>query len=39
MKAKTEKMVLDGYGSNLGMEKGCFIVKDKNDNVERFPLF
>ena len=21
------------------MEKGCFIVKDKHDNVERYPLF
>lgn len=21
------------------MEKGCFIVKDKNENIERYPLF
>ena len=39
MKAKTEKLVLDGNGSYLGMEKGCFIVKDRKDNVERYPLF
>jgi CRISPR-associated protein Cas1 len=39
MKAKTEKLVLDGYGSCLGMEKGCFTIKDKNGEVERYPLF
>lgn len=36
---KASKLVMDGYGSYLGMEKGCFIVKDKHDNVERYPLF
>ncbi|MHA2315967.1 MAG: CRISPR-associated endonuclease Cas1 [Candidatus Hermodarchaeia archaeon] len=37
--AKVSKLVLDDYGSFLGMEKGCFIVKDRFDNVERYPLF
>ena len=37
--AKVLKLVLDDYGSFLGMEKGCFIVKDRHDNVERYPLF
>ena len=37
--SKVLKLVLDGHGSFLGMEKGCFIVKDRNDNVERYPLF
>jgi len=37
--AKVLKIVLDGNGSYLGMEKGCFVVKDKEDNVQRFPLF
>ena len=23
----------------MGMEKGCFVVRDREDNVERFPLF
>ena len=32
MKSKTMKLVLDDHGSYLGMEKGCFIVKDKHDN-------
>jgi len=36
---KALKLVLDDYGSFLGMEKGCFVVKDRNDNVERYPLF
>ena len=30
---------MDGYGSFLGMEKGCFVVKDRHENVERYPLF
>jgi CRISPR-associated protein Cas1 len=33
------KLVLDDYGSYLGMEKGCFVVKDKQGCVERHPLF
>jgi len=33
------KLVLDGHGSFLGVEKGCFIVKDKHGDVERYPLF
>ena len=36
---KASKLVLDDYGAFLGMEKGCFIVKDKHDNTERYPLF
>ncbi|GAG53562.1 unnamed protein product, partial [marine sediment metagenome] len=37
--SKVSKLVLDSHGSYLGMEKGCFIVRDKNGNVERYPLF
>jgi CRISPR-associated protein Cas1 len=33
------KLVLDGNGSYLGMEKGCFVLKDKKGTIERFPLF
>jgi CRISPR-associated endonuclease Cas1 len=29
---------MDDYGSYLGMEKGCFVVKDRNGEVERYPL-
>ena len=36
---KVQKLVLDGHGSYLGMEKGCFLVKDKEGNTERYPLF
>jgi CRISPR-associated protein Cas1 len=39
MKSKVEKIVLDGYGSYLGMEKGCYIIKDKNGNTEKYPQF
>ena len=37
--SKSLKLILDGNGSYLGMEKGCFIVKDKDGNVKRYPLF
>jgi CRISPR-associated protein Cas1 len=33
------KLVLDGSGSYLGMEKGCYILKAKTGEVERYPLF
>ncbi len=39
LKAKTGTIVLNNYASFLGMEKGCFIVKDRHDNIERYPLF
>jgi CRISPR-associated protein Cas1 len=37
--SKTQKIILDGNGSYLGMEKGCFVVKDSKGNSERYPLF
>ena len=39
MTRKALKLVLDDHGSFLGMEKGCFVVKDKHGEVERYPLF
>jgi len=30
---------MDGNGSYLGMSKGCFVLKDRNGNEEKFPLF
>jgi len=33
------KLILDGNGSYLGMEKGCFVLKDKKGRVDKFPLF
>lgn len=39
VKAKTEKIVLDKYGSYLAMEKGCYVVKHKNGNIEKYPQF
>jgi CRISP-associated protein Cas1 len=33
------KLVLDGNGSYLGMEKGCFVLKDKKGIVNKYPLF
>jgi len=37
--SKTHKIILDNQGSYLGMEKGCFVVKDRKGNSERYPLF
>ncbi len=37
--SKTQKIILDGNGSYLGMEKGCFVVKDRKGNYEKYPLF
>ena len=37
--SKVLKLALDDYGSYLGMERGCFVVKDKNGNVQKYPLF
>jgi len=37
--AKVKKIVLSGYGSFLGMEKGCFLLRDKNGKQEKYPLF
>lgn len=37
--SKALKLSLDSEGVYLGMEKGCFVVKDKHGNVERYPLF
>jgi CRISPR-associated protein Cas1 len=37
--SKVVKLVLADKGSYLGMEKGCFTVKDKNGSVDRYPLF
>jgi CRISPR-associated protein Cas1 len=39
MKTKVLKIALDGRGSYLGMEKGCFVVRDKDRHVQRYPLF
>jgi CRISPR-associated protein Cas1 len=33
------KLALNDHGSYLGMEKGCFTVRDKKGSVERYPLF
>jgi CRISPR-associated protein Cas1 len=39
MKTKTVKIALEGFGSYLGIEKGCFTVKNKEGQIEKYPLF
>ena len=38
-KAKVKKIVLDSYGSYLGVEKGCLVVKTKSEKVSKYPMF
>jgi CRISPR-associated endonuclease Cas1 len=39
MRANIEKIILDGHGSYLGVERGCFVVKNKEQKERRYPLF
>ena len=32
-------LVLDSFGSYLGIDKGCIIVRDRDGKTERHPLF
>lgn len=38
MKTKTKKIALSGFGSYLGREKGCFVVRDSAGKRQSFPL-
>ena len=38
-RGKVVNLVLDSYGSFLGMDKGCIILRDKKGDTERYPLF
>jgi CRISPR/Cas system-associated endonuclease Cas1 len=33
-----ERIILDGFGSYLGMKRGCFVVKDREGEEQRYPL-
>ncbi len=39
MRAKVLTINVEGNGYYLGMEKGCFVIRDREGNVERIPLF
>ncbi|MGD0160265.1 MAG: hypothetical protein ABSB89_08205 [Candidatus Bathyarchaeia archaeon] len=39
MKTKTVKIALEGFGFYLGIEKGCFTVKNREGQIEKYPLF
>jgi hypothetical protein len=36
---KHVKISVDSFGSFLGMEKGCIILRDKKGKTEKYPLF
>jgi len=37
VKEKQLKLILEDYGQFLGMEKGCYVVKDKDGIVKKYP--
>lgn len=39
MRAKVLTINLEGEGCFLGMEKGCFVIRDRHGKAERIPLF
>ena len=39
MKSKTKKLNLKDFGSYLGREEGCLVVRDRERNEKRYPLF
>jgi CRISPR-associated protein Cas1 len=38
-RVKHVKLVVDSFGSFLGMEKGCIILRDKKGKTTKYPLF
>jgi CRISPR-associated protein Cas1 len=38
-KQKMKKIILSDFGCFLGMQKGCYVLKDRHGNVKRFPQF
>lgn len=36
--SKLVKLRLDSFGSHLGMEKGCFVLRDKSGETKRYPV-
>lgn len=39
LKTKPDKLYLDGFGSFIGRQKGCLVVRDRERNEKRYPLF
>jgi CRISPR-associated protein Cas1 len=38
-KVKTVNLVVDTFGNYLGMDNGCIVLRDKEKNEHRYPLF
>ncbi|MEM2117918.1 MAG: CRISPR-associated endonuclease Cas1 [Candidatus Bathyarchaeia archaeon] len=39
VRGRVNKVILDSYGYYLGMEKGCYIIKDRNGKTQKYPQF
>jgi CRISPR-associated protein Cas1 len=39
LRVKTQKITLNEFGSFLGAQEGCLLVRDKQKNVQKYPLF
>jgi CRISPR/Cas system-associated endonuclease Cas1 len=38
-RVKHVKLVVDSFGSFLGMEKGCLVLRDKKGKTKKYPMF
>ena len=38
-RSKTVKLVVNSFGSFLGMEKGCIVLRDRKGNTKKYPMF
>jgi CRISPR-associated protein Cas1 len=39
LKTKPDKLYLDGFGSYIGRQQGCLVVRDRERKEKRYPLF
>lgn len=39
LKTKPDKLYLDGFGSYIGRDEGCLVVRDRERKEKRYPLF
>jgi len=37
--SRTEKISLEGYGSYMGRDEGCFIIRDREGNIQRYSQY
>ena len=38
-RSRTEKIALEGYGSYMGRDERCFIIRDREGNIQRYSQY